>query len=149
MDVIFALPRATVSARRTPAHIYLSVGGQYRWSWHITIASWRRDRAQYTRLVEREEGSMRQAPLMSTKPDAEIKAEAQQRVDQLLASQGTPAASQRPTTSAAAPAAPAWTAEHPLVPRPGHQEDIDSAPPGSVIQTPNGLMVKPQPQVTP
>jgi hypothetical protein len=104
--------------------------------------------AQYAGLVEREEGSLRQAPMMAAKPDAEIQAEAQRRVDQLLASQGTPAASQRPTASAAAPAtsqgAPAWTHDHPLVPR--TQADIDNAPPGSVIQTPNGLMVKPQPQ---
>src|SRR5215469_8579092 len=34
-----------------------------------------------------------------------------------------------------------WTRERPLVPK--TQSDIDNAPPGSVIQTPTGLMVKP------
>jgi hypothetical protein len=61
----------------------------------------------------------------------------------------TPGESKPSTPAKPAPAAAAkpgegaqtWTKEHPLVPK--TQADIDGAPSGSVIQTPDGLRVKP------
>jgi hypothetical protein len=113
-----------------------------------------RKNAQFAALVGAEKGRLGLTEL--GKPDADLNAEAQHNVIERLRTApeaiGSAAGEQRPTASATPPtggqaAAPAWTQEHPLVPR--TQADIDNAPPGSVIQTPHGMMVKPQPQVTP
>src|SRR5215469_13365679 len=46
-----------------------------------------------------------------------------------------------PAAGTSSPAPQQWTRTNPLVPK--TQADIDNAPAGSIIQTPNGLMVKP------